>query len=51
VNKRESIYKDLPSILIESLNDFEDMRKTIKKPLTNKARETILIVKIFPINM
>ena len=36
------IYKDLPSDLVDSLMNFEEMRKKIKKPLTDKAREQII---------
>lgn len=39
---KEKLYSELPSELVNALEDFESMRKQIKKPITDKARETIL---------
>jgi len=41
-DNKTSIYKDLPPILVNALEDFEDMRKQVKKPLTDKARKVIV---------
>lgn len=40
VNK--NIYSDVPSELLEPLKDFEEMRKKIKAPMTDKARTMML---------
>lgn len=37
--KKKNIYSDLPSDLVDSLKDFAEMRKKMKKPLTEKALE------------
>ncbi|MBR0461663.1 MAG: hypothetical protein IJJ00_02985 [Erysipelotrichaceae bacterium] len=42
INTPKEIYKDYPSSLVSALNDFESMRKQIKKPITDRARKTIL---------
>ena len=42
INNKNYLYKDLPPVLVNTLNDFEDMRKSIKKPITNRAREMIV---------
>lgn len=42
ISNKEKLYSELPSVLVNALNDFESMRKQIKKPITDKARETIL---------
>lgn len=39
---KENIYSDLPENLQNALRDFEQMRKSIKKPLTDKARKMLL---------
>ena len=36
------LYKGLPTPLVDALRDFEDMRNQMKRPINNKARETIL---------
>lgn len=41
-NIKELIYKDLPLDLRNAMEDFELMRSQIKKPLTDRARKTIL---------
>lgn len=41
MNKKD-IYKDLPVELHQPLADFIEMRKTIKKPLTDRAAQMIL---------
>lgn len=41
-SKKEALYSQLPSLLVDALEDFEDMRKQIKAPISDKARETIL---------
>lgn len=38
----EDIYSDLPEELQEALKDFEEMRKKMKAPMTDKARELLL---------
>lgn len=38
----KDIYKDCPPELQKALHDFEEMRKSIKKPMTNKARTLLL---------
>ena len=42
INKGINIYKDFPEQLQTALMDYEKMRKTIKKPMTDKARELLL---------
>lgn len=37
-----SIYKDLPNELVVALKDFEDMRKKIKSPMTDRAKEMLV---------
>ena len=41
-NKKENIYTDMPDELISALKDFEDMRKRIKSPLSDRARQMLL---------
>ena len=43
--KKTSVYEGLPTELITALKDFEDMRKKIKSPMTDKAR-TLLVNKL-----
>lgn len=40
-----TLYKDVPDKLREVLIDFEEMRKSIKKPMTDRAR-TVLVKKL-----
>lgn len=39
---KDILYQQLPSVLAEALEDFEKMRKQIKAPVSDKAREMIL---------
>ena len=41
-NKKKELYKQLPSVLVESLVEFEKMRSSIKKPVSDRARQMIL---------
>lgn len=41
-NKKENIYTDIPEDLVSALNDFEDMRKRIKSPLSDRAKQMLL---------
>jgi predicted phage replisome organizer len=41
-NKKENIYTDMPDELISALKDFEDMRKRIKSPLSDRAKQMLL---------
>ncbi len=41
-NKKENIYTDMPDELISTLKDFEDMRKRIKSPLSDRAKQMLL---------
>ena len=41
-NKKENIYTGIPDELISALKDFEDMRKRIKSPLSDRARQMLL---------
>ena len=41
-NELNPLYKDLPSEMISAMMNFEEMRKKMKKPLTDHARELIL---------
>ena len=40
--EKENIYKDMPEELVSALKDFEDMRKRIKSPLSDRARQMLL---------
>lgn len=40
--RSEDIYKGLPENLIEALKDFEEMRKKIKSPMTDRAKASLL---------
>lgn len=40
--KEKNKYEGVPAELLEPLKDFEEMRKKIKAPLTDKAREMLL---------
>lgn len=41
-NEKKDIYSDLPAELHQPLKDFIEMRKTIKKPLTDRAAQMVL---------
>lgn len=41
-NKKENIYTDMPDELVSALKDFEDMRKRIKSPLSDRAKQMLL---------
>lgn len=42
IPKKKDPYEDLPENLTEALKEFEQMRKSIKKPLTDRARKMLL---------
>ena len=41
-NKKEDVYAGLPDNLKNTLNEFEEMRKSIKKPMTDVARKRLI---------
>ena len=41
-SKTKDIYEGLPENLIETLEEFEEMRKSIKKPMTDVARKRLI---------
>lgn len=41
-SKTKDIYEGLPENLIETLYEFEEMRKSIKKPMTDVARKRLI---------
>lgn len=41
--EEKNIYKEFSPEFIQALNDFKEMRKKIKKPLTDKATEMVLV--------
>ena len=42
IKESKNIYTDMPDELISALKDFEDMRKRIKSPLSDRARQMLL---------
>lgn len=40
--KQKDLYGGLPSALVSSLHDFEDMRRRIKAPMTDRAEELLI---------
>lgn len=42
VKNEKEIYKDIPEAILETVKDFEIHRKSIKKPMTEKAMELML---------
>ena len=40
--RSEDIYMGLPENLIEALKDFEEMRRKIKSPMTNRAKTNLI---------